>query len=58
MWPYVEDDHMEIGNTGWICVGEGLYKNLNTGHTIDEMGIEYDENGQKVYPVEENKEDE
>lgn len=49
MWPYVEDDHMEIGNTGWICVGEGLFKNINTGHVIDEKGVEYDENGLVIY---------
>jgi len=21
-WPYNEDDHMEIGTTGWVPVGE------------------------------------
>ena len=31
MWPYVEDDHMEIGNSGWVPVGEGLFKNMKTG---------------------------
>lgn len=45
MWPYVEDDHMEIGNSGWIPVGEGLFKNIKTGKIIDEAGIEYDSNG-------------
>ncbi len=27
MWPYVEDDHMEIGQSGWVSIGEGIYRN-------------------------------
>ena len=45
MWPYNEDDHMEIGDTGWVAIGEGLWRNLNTGHVIDEMGNEFDSKG-------------
>lgn len=49
MWPYNEDDFMELGETGWIPVGEGSYLNKYTGHTIDELGNEYDEKGIKIY---------
>lgn len=48
MWPYSEDDHMEIGDTGWVAVGEGVWKNVKTGATIDELGNEYDSNGNLV----------
>lgn len=54
-WPYIEDDHMEIGKTGWIPVGEGKFKNINTGNIIDENGIEYDSEGNIVEDFEENK---
>lgn len=54
MWPYNEDDFMEIGDSGWIPVGEGLFKNKKTGHIIDESGVEYDEKGNIVeYPEDE-----
>jgi len=56
MWPYIEDDHMEIGNTGWVCVGEGLYRNIKTGHIIDETGSEYDENGILIQQAREDEE--
>lgn len=52
MWPYNEDDYMEIGNTGWIPVGEGLFLNKDNGHTIDEVGREFDEYGVLVYDPE------
>jgi hypothetical protein len=45
MWPYNEDDHMEIGDTGWVAVGEGLWRNLRTGHVVDDLGNEYDSKG-------------
>jgi hypothetical protein len=48
-WPYNEEDHMEIGNSGWIPVGEGSFLNKHNGHIIDEMGREYDEKGVLVY---------
>lgn len=44
-WPYIEGDFMEIGNTGWVSIGEGRFININTGHSIDENGKEYDEEG-------------
>jgi hypothetical protein len=47
-WPYTEDDHMEIGKTGWIPIGEGKYKNIYNGHVIDENGIEYDSEGNLI----------
>lgn len=47
-WPYIESDHMEIGNTGWVPVGEGMFKNIHNGHTIDENGIEYDSEGNVI----------
>lgn len=49
MWPRLEDDFMEIGESGWIPVGEGLFRNKHNGHVIDEAGIEYDSNGKVVY---------
>jgi len=57
-WPYNESDHMEIGNTGWIPVGEGAFLNKVNGHTIDELGREYDEYGLLISdPEEENEQD-
>jgi hypothetical protein len=49
MWPYNEEDFMEIGKTGWIPVGQGSYLNKHTGHTIDELGREYNEKGVLIY---------
>lgn len=49
MWPRLEDDHMEIGDTGWVPVGEGSFMNKHTGHVIDEIGREFDENGVLIY---------
>jgi len=48
-WPYIEDDFMEIGNSGWVAVGENFYKNMINNHTIDKDGIEYDAQGNIVY---------
>lgn len=48
MWPRVEDDFMEIGDTGWVPVGEGMFRNKYTGHVIDEAGVEYDQFGQPI----------
>lgn len=48
MWPYVEDDHMEIGQSGWVSIGEGIYRNKHTGHILDDSGNEYDTNGNLV----------
>jgi hypothetical protein len=49
MWPRLETDFMEIGNSGWVSVGEGWYLNKVNGHTIDECGVEYDPTGKVVY---------
>lgn len=49
MWPRLEDDFMEMGETGWIPVGEGTYLNKYSGHTIDEIGREFDKNGVLIY---------
>jgi hypothetical protein len=47
---------MEIGTTGWIPVGEGAFLNKTNGHTIDELGREYDEHGLLIFdPKEENE---
>ena len=43
---------MEIGTSGWVPVGEGSFLNKNNGHTIDELGREYDENGRLIYDPE------
>ncbi len=48
-WPYIESDFMEIGNSGWVAVGENSYKNMINNHTIDKDGIEYDAAGNIVY---------
>lgn len=56
-WPYIEDDFMEIGNSGWVAVGEKLYKNMINNHTIDENGIEYDAQGNIVYDPREDIDD-
>ena len=54
-WPYNEDDHMEIGTSGWVPVGEGLYINKHNNHTLDQEGKEYDEDGMLIYdPTEKN----
>lgn len=53
MLPYEEDDYMEIGNSGWIPIKNGCYKNKHNGHIIDEMGKEYDEDGELIYDPEE-----
>lgn len=53
MLPYEDDDHMEIGDSGWFPIQNGCYKNKYNGHTIDEMGKEYDKNGQLIYDPEE-----
>jgi hypothetical protein len=49
MWPYLEDDFMEMGNSGWVPVGEGCFINKYTGHTIDELGREHDKSGNIVF---------
>lgn len=49
MSPYPDDDFMEIGETGWVPVGQGTFLNKFNGHVIDESGIEYDEHGNVVY---------
>lgn len=54
-WPYNEDDNMEIGGTGWVPVGEGLFRNKYTGHIIDEFGVEYNEDGEVVSEEDENE---
>lgn len=54
MWPRLEDDFMEIGETGWVPVGQDCYVNKYTKHTIDEIGREFDENGNIVYDPNEN----
>jgi hypothetical protein len=57
MWPYNEDDFMEIGETGWIPIGQGSYLNKYNNHTIDECGKEYDEDGNIVYDPEISRND-
>lgn len=47
-WPYNEYDQMEIGNSGWSPYLESSYINIYTGHTIDENGNEYDEEGNLI----------
>jgi len=49
MWPKLENDFMEIGNTGWVPSGQGCFINKNNGHLLDEIGREFDENGILIY---------
>jgi hypothetical protein len=51
-WPYIENDHMEIGKTGWVPISEGRYLNIHNGHWIDENGIEYDSEGNIIQELE------
>lgn len=55
MWPILEDDFMEIGETGWVPVGSGVFLNRFTGHTIDECGVEYDKDGNIFYDPNEGR---
>lgn len=49
MWPKLEDDYMEMGETGWVPIGQGCFLNIKNNHTVDEIGREFDENGHIVY---------
>lgn len=40
---------MELGTSGWAPFGEGKYKNIYTGNVLDEMGNEYDPNGNLIF---------
>lgn len=54
IWPYPEDDFMEIGETGWVPVGEGTYKNKYNGNIVDELGREFDIHGVLIYDPDED----
>ncbi len=55
-WPRIEDDFMEYGNTGWVAIGEGRYKNIYTGNIMNENGAIFlvDEQGNIVSQIEES----
>lgn len=53
-----EDDFMEIGETGWVPAGQGTFINRYNGHVLDELGREYDENGNIIYDPEQHKDNE
>lgn len=57
-WPYNEDDQMEIGTSGWVPVGEGYFLNKNNNHVMDDLGREFDENGNLIYDPNKGKESE
>jgi len=57
MWPKLENDYMEIGESGWISIGEGCFINKHTGHTIDEVGREFDQNGVILFDPEKDIEE-
>jgi hypothetical protein len=40
---------MELGTSGWATLGEGRYKNIYTGNILDELGNEYDANGNLIF---------
>jgi len=48
MWPYLEDDFMEMGDTGLVPIGEGWYLNKANNHRIDPNGNEFDEDGNLI----------
>lgn len=56
MSTFNNDDYMEITETGWMPVGDGCYLNKFNGHTIDQIGREYDQNGNLVYDPESSNE--
>lgn len=43
------DDYMELGETGWIPVSSGYFFNKYSRHVLDEIGREYDENGNLIF---------
>jgi hypothetical protein len=49
-----EDDFMEIGETGWVPAGQGTFINRYNGHILDELGREYDREGNLIYDPEDN----
>lgn len=51
MWPYNEDDHMEIGDSAWVPCAEGWWMNKHTGHTINEAGEEFDAEGKLIAKI-------
>jgi hypothetical protein len=54
MSQFNDDDFMELGETGWIPIGQGSYLNKYNSHTIDELGREFNEKGILIYdPLEE-----
>ena len=42
-------DAMQIGDSGWVPMPNGTYKNVNNNHYIDELGKEFDEKGNLIY---------
>jgi hypothetical protein len=52
-----EDDFMEIGETGWVPAGQGTFINRYNGHILDELGREYDREGNLIYDPEDNNDD-
>lgn len=53
---YPDDDFMEIGDTGWIPSAEGFFYNKYNRHTMDDIGREYDENGDLIFDPNEAQE--
>lgn len=48
MWPYLEDDHMEYGDTGWVSIGEGWLEHQGTGNKLSPDGVQYDKDGNVI----------
>jgi hypothetical protein len=53
---YPDDDFMELGNSGWIPSAEGYFFNIHSRHIIDDIGREYDENGDLIFDPSESQE--
>jgi hypothetical protein len=49
MSPNNQDDFMELGDTGWTPIAEGWFFNKYNRHSMDELGREYDENGDLIF---------
>lgn len=51
----MDDDFMELGDTGWVPIKDGWFYNVNTQRKRDPEGKEYTKYGELLYdPKEDN----
>jgi hypothetical protein len=48
------DEHMELGTTGWVPIGNGSFKNIHNEHIIDAEGREFDKEGNIIFDPKED----